>query len=75
MPSKAELLELKAQILRESPPEAIIFVKRLVDQTTMDDRFNLLDPKKLEQLILGALWMRERSLDLDRLPIIGRDCE
>jgi len=73
--TEAELLDLQELIDRESGPRARAVAHQIVEATTIASRFELCaDPRKLEQLLLGAIWIHRQELDLDRLAIIGRDC-
>jgi len=76
MATDKELMDLKALIDRESGPRAIAVCRQIVGATTIASRFELCsDPRKLEQLLLGAIWIHGQELDLDRIvPIFGKDC-
>lgn len=73
MPTNRELLVLRAKIERQSTPRAIVLANQIAEATTTGTRFQLMDKRKLETLILSAIWMYEQPIDVDRVVPVFRD--
>jgi len=75
VPTKRELLELREKILLETNIRAQTVSRQIAGATTTAIRFELLDQRKLEALILSAIWLYESPAELGQLvPIIGKNC-